>query len=95
MVTARASEADVTSVSPVVSHPIPIITDRAERKSEQETKETANLQHDGGVLSLGNQDTLQGSTPQDAPSDPEKIRQEKAATMAQAAFRGYLVIFSR
>lgn len=28
---------------------------------------------------------------QDAPLDPEKIRQEEAATKTQAVFRGYLV----
>ena len=31
------------------------------------------------------------SVHQDAPLDPEKTRQDEAATKAQAAFRGYLV----
>ncbi|TKY73413.1 IQ-DOMAIN 31 [Spatholobus suberectus] len=33
---------------------------------------------------------IMGSVDPDAPPDPEKIRQEEAATKAQAAFRGYL-----
>ncbi|XP_020205730.1 protein IQ-DOMAIN 31 isoform X1 [Cajanus cajan] len=39
----------------------------------------------------GNQERdIMGSVDPDAPLDPEKIRQEEAATKAQAAFRGYL-----
>ncbi|RDX86544.1 Protein IQ-DOMAIN 31, partial [Mucuna pruriens] len=39
----------------------------------------------------GNQERdIMGSVDPDAPPDPEKVRQEEAATKAQAAFRGYL-----
>lgn len=56
---------------------------------ELENKEAPNVLGDGGP---GSQSTeIQGSTPQDAVYDPERIRQEQAATKAQAAFRGYLV----
>lgn len=42
----------------------------------------------------GNQvEESQNFTTEEAPSDPERIKQEEAATTAQAAFRGYLVIF--
>lgn len=40
----------------------------------------------------GNQERdIVRSVDPDAPTDPEKIRQQAAATKAQAAFRGYLV----
>jgi hypothetical protein len=47
-------------------------------------------------LSTGNQDANHSQlyTPDAPPSDADKIRLDEAATMAQAAFRGYLVIFS-
>lgn len=58
---------------------------RHEEDLELENKEAENILP-------GNQeiDTI-GPVHQDAPLDPEKMRQEEAATKAQAAFRGYLV----
>lgn len=95
MVSAQATEADSISVPPVTSHPTPVITVLSDRQLELESQVTANLPHNGGTLLPGNQEAdLQGSTTQVSLSDAEKIRQEKAATLVQAAFRGYLVIFS-
>lgn len=60
---------------------------RHEEDLELENKEAENILP-------GNQeiDTI-GPVHQDAPLDPEKMRQEEAATKAQAAFRGYLVCY--
>ncbi|KAG8652481.1 hypothetical protein MANES_06G095300v8 [Manihot esculenta] len=87
----EATEADSISVPPVTSHPTPVITVLSDRQLELESQVTANLPHNGGTLLPGNQEAdLQGSTTQVSLSDAEKIRQEKAATLVQAAFRGYL-----
>ncbi|XP_021677152.2 protein IQ-DOMAIN 31 isoform X2 [Hevea brasiliensis] len=87
LVSAKASETDDL----VISHPTPVITVRSERQLELESQETADSPPDGAILLPGNQDAdLQGYTPQATLSDAEKIRQEEAATLAQAAFRGYL-----
>lgn len=89
LVPAKASEANLDP--PVASHLTPNTIVRNEGNLESENKEGANSSHDEGINFPGNQDTVtQGSTAQDAPYDPEKIRLEQAATKAQAAFRGYL-----
>ncbi|KAJ6411617.1 hypothetical protein OIU84_008241 [Salix udensis] len=92
LVSVRAVEADVTSVPPVVMQTTPTSTNITERTLEPESRETTELSQDGGVLSTGNQDAnySQVYTPDDAPSNADKIRLDEAATMAQAAFRGYL-----
>ncbi|XP_050379019.1 protein IQ-DOMAIN 31 [Argentina anserina] len=55
---------------------------------ELENKDAPSVLGDGEP---GSQSTdSQGSTPQIVAYDPERIRQEQAATKAQAAFRGYL-----
>uniref|UniRef100_A0A6N2LJ53 DUF4005 domain-containing protein n=1 Tax=Salix viminalis TaxID=40686 RepID=A0A6N2LJ53_SALVM len=92
LVSVRAVEADVTSVPPVVMQTTPTSTNITERTLEPESRETTELSQDGGVLSTGNQDAnySQVYTPDDVPSNADKIRLDEAATMAQAAFRGYL-----
>jgi hypothetical protein len=62
---------------------------------EPESRETTESSRDGGILSTGNQDAnySQVYTLDDAPSSAEKIRLDEAATVAQAAFKGYLVFF--
>ncbi|XP_034894207.1 protein IQ-DOMAIN 31 [Populus alba] len=93
LVAVRAVEADVTSVPPVVMQTTtPASTNIIERMLEPESRETTELSHDGGILSTGNQDAnySQVYTLDDAPSSAEKIRLDEAATMAQAAFKGYL-----
>ncbi|XP_050225585.1 protein IQ-DOMAIN 30-like [Mercurialis annua] len=87
-VNAKALEDDVIS-APVISHPIPVPTIRSERQLEVENQETADLPRD--VSLPGNEDAkFQEPIVQVALSDDEKRRQEEAATLAQAAFRGYL-----
>ncbi|XP_061346585.1 protein IQ-DOMAIN 31 isoform X2 [Gastrolobium bilobum] len=57
---------------------------RHEEDLELENKEAEN------VLAGNQQTDTVGSVHQDAPLDLEKMKQEEAATKAQAAFRGYL-----
>ncbi|KAB5524861.1 hypothetical protein DKX38_022610 [Salix brachista] len=92
LVSVRAVEADVTSVPPVAMQTTPTSTNITERMLEPDSRETTELSQDGGILSTGNQDAnySQVYTPDDAPSNADKIRLDEAATMAQAAFRGYL-----
>lgn len=56
-----------------------------EEDHELENEESEN------ILPENQERDINGSVDPDAPPDPEKIRQEEAATKAQAAFRGYLV----
>ncbi|KAI5569055.1 hypothetical protein BDE02_12G053400 [Populus trichocarpa] len=92
LVAVRAVEADVTSVPPVVKPTAPTTTNITERMLEPESRETTESSRDGGILSTGNQDANHSQlyTPDAPPSDADKIRLDEAATMAQAAFRGYL-----
>lgn len=79
----------------MVSYPTSRAVGRHEGKVEKENKEVTNSSHDGEEILPRNLEAgARGSTPQYAPHNPENIRQEEAATKAQAAFRGYLVIFS-
>ncbi|KAJ6888544.1 protein IQ-DOMAIN 31-like [Populus alba x Populus x berolinensis] len=91
LVAVRAVEADVTSVPPVIIT-APTTTNITERMLEPESRETTESPRDGGILSTGNQDANHSQlyTPDAPPSDADKIRLDEAATMAQAAFRGYL-----
>ncbi|CAN0903526.1 Protein IQ-DOMAIN 31 [Linum grandiflorum] len=91
LASAKASDADVTLISSVVSQPDTEFTDIVERGPEAENKENVNPPQDGGLLLAGNpDDNLQGCQVEVGTDDPEKIREENAATVAQAAFRGYL-----
>ncbi|CAI0399353.1 unnamed protein product [Linum tenue] len=91
LASAKESDADITLISSVVSQTNPNFLDEVERREEPENKENVNPPHEGGVMLSGNQDSnLQGSEIEEVTCDPEKIKEEKAATVAQAAFRGYL-----
>lgn len=90
----NASEADDTLDPPLTSHLTPKTTHSNERKLELENKEAVDGSESGAMSLPGSQVAdSQNFTPEDAPDDPGRIRQEEAATKAQAAFRGYLVIF--
>ncbi|KAK7304603.1 hypothetical protein VNO77_42486 [Canavalia gladiata] len=82
----RKEEVVVSSVleNGLALDPTPNKIARNEEDLELENEESENTLP-------GNQERdIVGSIYQDAPPDPEKIRQEEAATIAQAAFRGYL-----
>lgn len=88
LVAVKASEPDAALDPPSDSHPTRNTIHRDERRLTED-KESVDLSLQGSQVT-----DSQNLTLQDASYDPEKIRQEKAATKAQAVFRGYLVIFS-
>ncbi|KDP31222.1 hypothetical protein JCGZ_11598 [Jatropha curcas] len=93
LVAAKASGGDAISAPLVISHPTPVATVRSERQLELENRETVDLPNNGGISLPGNQEAnsnVQELMLETALTDAEKIRQEEAATLAQAAFRGYL-----
>ncbi|KAI9175086.1 hypothetical protein LWI28_027075 [Acer negundo] len=91
LVAVNASEADATFDPPLTSHLTPKTTHSNERKLELENKEAVDGSESGAMSLPGSQVAdSQNFMPEDAPDDPERIRQEEAATKAQAAFRGYL-----
>ncbi|KAB5531932.1 hypothetical protein DKX38_018602 [Salix brachista] len=94
LVSDRALEADLNSVPPVVTWTAPTTTNITERMLEPESRETTELSHDGGILSAENQDANHSQlyTPDIPPSDAGKIRLDEAATIAQAAFRGFMCV---
>ncbi|KAK6249936.1 hypothetical protein SCA6_003941 [Theobroma cacao] len=91
LVADRASETDDAVAPPLTSQLNPYATERDEGKLELENKEAANILHNDGIsLPVSEGRDSQKSTLQDSPYDPERMKREQAATMAQAAFRGYL-----
>ncbi|KDO76075.1 hypothetical protein CISIN_1g008271mg [Citrus sinensis] len=84
LVAVKASEADAALDPPLDSHPTRNTIHRDERRLAED-KESVDLSLQGSQVTDSQILTLQ-----DASYDPEKIRQEKAATKAQAVFRGYL-----
>lgn len=66
-------------------------SNRVEENSEKGS--SANLPHDAVVSLPGKQGAhTEGTMGLDSPGSAEVIRHEQAATKAQAAFRGYLVM---
>ncbi|KAM0982612.1 hypothetical protein ACFX11_015672 [Malus domestica] len=88
VIAARATGADYSSDPPVAFHETTNTIDN-NRDLELENKETPSVLSDGGP-GIQSTETQGSAPPQDAAHDPERIRQEQAATKAQAAFRGYL-----
>ncbi|KAJ8771875.1 hypothetical protein K2173_027052 [Erythroxylum novogranatense] len=86
VVVAKVSDANLSLIPPVVAHATSNYS-----HIEPENNENTNLLHDGEILLPGNHNTnSSGCGSHDPLSDAEKSKQEKAATLAQAAFRGYL-----
>ncbi|GMI95350.1 IQ-domain 31 [Hibiscus trionum] len=91
LVAARVSETDLATAPPFSSQLNPCATERDERKLELENKEAGNISHDDGTsLPISQDIDSQKFTISDSPCDPERIKQEQAATLVQASFRGYL-----
>lgn len=81
------------SVGLVTLQPTCATIDRNGGHAQPEAAVEPMLPCDGVVLVPENQNAdKQGTTESGVPNDPERIRKELAATKAQAAFRGYLVI---
>ncbi|XP_021285853.1 protein IQ-DOMAIN 31 isoform X2 [Herrania umbratica] len=91
LVVDRASEIDDAVAPPFTSQLNPHATETDEGKLELENKEAANISHEDGIsLPVSEGRDSRKCTLQDSPYDPQRMKQEQAATMAQAAFRGYL-----
>ncbi|PKI63224.1 protein IQ-DOMAIN 31-like [Punica granatum] len=91
VVPARAPEVDPSLGSVAASQPNAGTYGHNEREKELEIKDAPNLPHDREVASVDDRDmAVQTDTTEEVPYDPEKIKEEMAATKAQAAFRGYL-----
>ncbi|KAK4750419.1 hypothetical protein SAY87_003901 [Trapa incisa] len=92
IVTAREPESDLDLGTLVASQPKDGTYVRNEREKEFLTKDSPDLPHNGDVVaSVNNRDmSVQTGMVEEAPYDPVKLKEEMAATKAQAAFRGYL-----
>ncbi|XP_059643744.1 protein IQ-DOMAIN 31 [Cornus florida] len=89
-VSAKATEADMDLDLPLASDLVLNSIDENEERME-ENGTTANLPLEGAIALQGNQYADAPETTElDVPKDPERIRQEQAATKAQSAFRGYM-----
>ncbi|KAB1669079.1 hypothetical protein ES319_1Z077700v1 [Gossypium barbadense] len=97
LVSARASEAEVPVAPPFPSQLNQYANERNERderKLELENKEAANISNDDRIsLPVSQGIDSQESTLQYFQNDPERMKQKQAATIVQAAFRGYLVFY--
>lgn len=95
LVCAKVPASDLTVDAPLTSLPVPLTTARNGVVSDSEKGTASRLPNDGVILSSskenGDTETIMNSG---LSKDPERIRHEQAATKAQAAFRGYLVITS-
>lgn len=90
----KAQSGDSALDPPVISVPAPNTTDRNGGNLVLESATTDNLPPEVD-LSSGNQDVdAKENVELGLPTNTEIIKLEQAATKAQAAFRGYLVIFS-
>ncbi|KAE8697645.1 IQ-domain 28, putative isoform 3 [Hibiscus syriacus] len=91
LVAVRASETDVAVAPPFSSQLNPYANERDERKLEVKNNEAANISNDDGIsLPVSQGIDSPSSTLQDSQYDPERVKEEQAATIVKAAFRGYL-----
>ncbi|XP_042502508.1 protein IQ-DOMAIN 31-like isoform X2 [Macadamia integrifolia] len=79
-----------TTVDPLSSHAASVTTDENGGDLALEKGVPSNGQRGSEVLPRNQDPDFQGTTGPEAANDPERIRQDQAATKAQAAFRGYL-----
>ena len=79
--------------SPVISEPVLVTSHNCETVPEVEKGENCSLQGEVVVRDV-NQDLEKQSTARsDGSNGPKRLRKEQATVKAQAAFRGYLVMF--
>lgn len=93
-IAAKASEANLVLEARAASHQTPNSVSRNEGKTELQNTVAQAL--DGEISLQGNQDPDSHATARltvHSANDAEQMKQEQAAMKAQAAFRGYLVIF--
>jgi hypothetical protein len=78
--------------SPVISEPVLVSAHNNETVREVAKGENSSVQ-EVPVTDVSQVLEKQGSVGSDTSNDAERVREERAAVKAQAAFRGYLVIF--
>ncbi|XP_062111663.1 protein IQ-DOMAIN 29 [Humulus lupulus] len=88
LVSSKLSVTDVNVAAPVISSPLVGTIAGNEVGSENEV--AAKLQNDEAIIMNVKEDgSTEATVCSESPEDAEKIKLEKAATKAQAAFRGY------
>jgi len=86
-ITDKAPPKDIDADSMVISSPVRPVLDSSAQHTELEKSSSANLMPDTA-------EHITSPIELNAADNEELIKLEQAATKAQAAFRGYLVIFS-
>jgi hypothetical protein len=79
--------------SPVISEPVLVSAHNNETVREVAKGDNSNVQGEVAVPDVNQDLEKQVTVGSDASNDAERLREEQAAVKAQAAFRGYLVIF--
>jgi predicted GNAT family acetyltransferase len=79
--------------SPVISEPVLISAHNNETVPEVTKAENSNSQCEVEVSDVSHDLEKQGTAGSTASNEAERLREEQAAVKAQAAFRGYLVMF--
>lgn len=85
-ITAKATSNDFVNDSMVISSSVPLVTHPSEEHTELEKTSSVNLTN-------STSEVARSTTVLNTENEDESIRLEQAAIKAQAAFRGYLVIF--
>lgn len=77
----------------MISEPVLVTPHNNEAVQEVGRGENSSLQGEVVVHDVSQDLEKQNTVVSDASNDPERLREEQAAIKAQAAFRGYLVMF--
>ena len=89
---AAGKEPVFSESSPVISEPVLVSAHNNETVREVAKGENSSVQ-EVPVTDVSQDLEKQGSVGSDTSNDAERVKEERAAVKAQAAFRGYLVIF--
>jgi hypothetical protein len=89
---AAGKEPAFSESSPVISEPVLVSAHNNETAREAAKGENSSVQ-EVPVTDVSQDLEKQGTVGSDTSNDAERLREEQAAVKAQAAFRGYLVIF--
>ena len=89
---AAGKEPAFSESSPVISEPVLVSAHNNETAREVAKAENSSVQEEVPVTDVC-QDLEKQGAGSDSSNDADRVREEQAAVKAQAAFRGYLVIF--
>jgi len=90
---AAGKEPAFSESSPVISEPVLVSAHNNETAREVAKAENSSVQEEVPVTDVCQDLEKQGAVGSDSSNDADRVREEQAAVKAQAAFRGYLVIF--